>query len=281
LRCWAYHRCDPADAWGRKRRWKDETALLSEAQQQSWREFREKWTPGGYAEHLASQGVAVLGEHAFPDLLRQIDDPPVCLFMKGNVDCLRPVHIAVVGSRTPTRYGQYVTQRLVSGFIDADCAIVSGFMVGIDFQSHAVAQHCGGRSIGVLGYGFGEIYPRQLTRSAEEFLASGNLFVTEYAPGMPPIKGQFPQRNRIVAGLSAATVVVEAKESSGSLITAQYAIDNGRVVGAVPGPVDSLYSRGTHLLLRQGAVLVENSSNVLEEIGGISPKMTEKGLKTP
>jgi len=281
LLLWEKKGISAAEAWSRKRRWKAESESLSDEQQESWSDFRKQWTPAEYWESLLSQGIEILGQEQFPELLREIDDPPLLLFAKGNRECLRPAHVAVVGSRTPTRYGQWATQKIVAQLIQHDVSIVSGFMVGIDYQSHQVAVSVGGRSIGVLGFGFGEMYPSHLRRAAAEFLEAGNLFVTEYPPGLPPSKWQFPERNRVVAGLSAATLVVEARENSGSLITAQCAVDAGRVVGAVPGAIDNVYSQGTHLLLRQGALLVTSGEDILEELGLITPKKGQKNLKSP
>jgi len=266
IKVWERKGFTVAEAWSQQTRWKYRGFELSEQQQVALNEFRQTWTVEGYWQHLHQGGVEVLPHWQFPELLQQITDPPLLLFLKGNIGCLRPTHIAVVGSRTPTRYGQWATQRIVSQLLEKDVSIVSGFMVGIDYQSHQVAVQVGGRSVGVLGFGWGKMYPRHLSRAAEEFLAAGNLFVTEYPPGFPPSPGQFPARNRIVAGLAAATLVVEAREKSGSLITAQCALEAGRVVGAVPGPIDSVYSQGTHFLLRQGALLVESGRDVLEEL---------------
>lgn len=278
---WATKSVSPMEAWGRKRRWKEEAELLTEEQRTSWSDFRKRWSVESCCENLLTQGIEVIGVDHFPELLREVDDPPFLLFAKGNRACLRPTHVAVVGSRTPTRYGQWATQKIVAQLIQHDVSIVSGFMVGIDYQSHQVAVSVGGRSVGVLGFGFGEMYPSHLRRAALEFLEAGNLFVTEYPPGLPPSKWQFPERNRIVAGLSAATLVVEARENSGSLITAQCALDAGRVVGAVPGAIDNVYSQGTHLLLRQGALLVTSGEDILEELGLIPSQKGQKNPKSP
>lgn len=281
LKFWNEKGVTPAEAWNRKRRWKEESLLLTEEQRHTWADFRNRCTPEGFWETILAKGIEVLGPDQFPPLLREVVDSPLLLFAKGNKACLRPTHISVVGSRTPTRYGQWATQKIVAQLIEHDVSIVSGFMVGIDYQSHQVAASVGGRSVGVLGFGFGEMYPAHLRRAAAEFLEAGNLFVTEYPPGVPPSKWQFPERNRVVAGFSAATVVVEARENSGSLITAQCAVDVGRVVGAVPGAIDNVYSQGTHLLLRQGALLVTSGEDILEELGLITPKMGLKDQKSP
>lgn len=256
----------PEELWQNSRRWKNSKFAFSEEQRASWNLFRQRWSLQGYAEYLDQLEVKVIGQRDFPLLLREAPDAPLLLFLQGNSICLKPPHVAVVGSRTPTRYGQWATQKIVAGLVARDVAIVSGFMVGIDYQSHQVAVKAGGRSVGVLGFGFGQMYPAHLKRAAADFLEKGNLFVTEYPPQTEPRPWQFAARNNIVAGLSAATVIVEAKAKSGSLITAQCALDAGRVVGAVPGPIDSVYSQGTHQLLKQGAVLICSGDDVWQEI---------------
>lgn len=231
-------------------------------------QFKKRWSVEGYWQYVESKGITVLtaDDQAYPALLKQIPDYPLALFMKGNGLCLQQAGIAVVGSRRPTRYGQWVTQKLTADLAAYKTVIISGFMAGIDYQAHSAAVQCGLPSVGVLGFGFGQFYPAHLRRAADEFLSSGKLFVTEYPPNNPPTPGQFPARNRIVAGLSLATIVVEARQKSGSLITAQCALDYNRVVGAVPGPIDSALSCGTHYLIREGAVLVQSGKDVWNEL---------------
>ena len=232
------------------------------------KKFKEKQSLLEYGEYLNQQGIELVtpDQARYPATLLELLDKPLLLFCKGSLDCLRPVHIAVVGSRRPTRYGQWATQKLVTELSIQDISIVSGFMVGIDYQAHQSAQLNGMRSVGVLGFGFGTFYPAHLRQAAEEFLDAGMLFVTEYPPGRPPSKHQFPERNRIVAGLSRATIVVEAQEKSGSLITAQYALDNNRVVAAVPGEIESVHSYGTNTLIQQGALLIMKGEDLFAEL---------------
>jgi DNA processing protein len=232
------------------------------------KKFKQKWSLTGYGEYLSQKNIVLItpDQPNYPQALLQLSDKPLLLFCKGNLDCLRPTHVAVVGSRRPTRYGQWVTQKLVTELSTKDISIVSGFMVGIDYQAHQSAQLNGMRSVGVLGFGFGAFYPAHLRRAAEEFLEAGMLFITEYPPGRSPSKIQFPERNRIVAGLSQATVVVEAQEKSGSLITAQYALDNNRIVAAVPGEIESVHSYGTNTLIQQGALLIIKGADLLAEL---------------
>lgn len=232
------------------------------------KKFKEIWSLSGYEEYLAQKDIVLVtpDQPIYPQALLELSDKPLLLFCKGNLECLCPTHVAVVGSRRPTRYGQWAAQKLVTELSVQDISIVSGFMVGIDYQAHQVAQVNGMRSVGVLGFGFGTFYPAHLRRAAEEFLDAGMLFITEYPPGRRPSKIQFPERNRVVAGLSRATIVIEAQEKSGSLITAQYALDNNRVVAAVPGEIESIHSYGTNTLIQQGALLIMKGADVLAEL---------------
>lgn len=230
--------------------------------------FQKRWSVSSYWEHLVAHDIQVLSmdDAAYPGFLRQIPDYPLALFMKGDPSCLRPTCIALVGSRRPTKYGQWVTQKIVADLSEHDVSIISGFMAGIDYQAHLTALQLGLCSVGVLGFGFGSFYPAHLRRAAEEFLDAGKLFITEYPPDTPPAPGQFPARNRIVAGLSQATIVVEAQQKSGSLITAACALEYNRLVGAVPGSIDSASSSGTNHLIQQGALLVRSGEDIWNEL---------------
>lgn len=244
-------------------------SVVSQVQLDNWRTFQKRWSVPDYWQYLQAADIQLIQRADFPPLLQQIHHCPLFLYLKGDEKCLEPPHVAIVGTRTPTRYGQWATQKIAADLIGHGVTVVSGFMVGIDYQSHQSAMQLGGRSVGVLGYGLNHVYPAHLRRSAADFLARGNLFLSAYPPDQPPAMGQFPARNTIVAGMSAATVVVEARQKSGSLITAQCALELGRVVGAVPGPIDSVYSQGTHELLRQGAVVVSSGEDIWTEISSL------------
>lgn len=266
----------PIESWGRREWLRIAKKGVSTATLENIKKFQQTWTLQRYAEYLDDKKIRLVSyqDEVYPPLLRQITDFPLVLFTRGNLDCLRPQHIAVVGSRRPTQYGKWATQHIVSGLVGQDISIVSGFMVGIDYQAHVTAQMIGGRSVGVLGFGFDHFYPQHMESAAKKFLAENQLLITEYPPAIEPVGGQFAARNRIVAGMSSATVVVEAQQKSGSLITAQCAVDSGRVVGAVPGPIDSRLSDGAHDLIRQGAVLTRNAEDILSEISFTSTKIT-------
>nr|WP_322786317.1 DNA-processing protein DprA [Desulfofundulus thermocisternus] len=202
----------------------------------------------------------------YPRLLRNIFDPPPALFVRGSLSRLGEQAVAVVGSRRPTPYGLAVAEKLGEELARAGLAVVSGMARGIDSAAHRGALAAGGMTVAVLGCGVDVVYPRENRRLMEEIIRSGAV-VSEFPPGSPPEAWHFPVRNRIISGLSRATVVVEAAEKSGALITADLALEQGREVMAVPGPVTSPQSRGPNQLIKQGARLVEGAEDILEELG--------------
>jgi DNA processing protein len=201
----------------------------------------------------------------YPELLRQISDPPPVLYLHGDKQLLSTCCIAIVGSRASTSYGNRTAFALAKKLGDAGVTIVSGLALGIDAESHRGALAGDGGTIGVLGCGIDVLYPRQHGRLYKEIAEKG-VIVSEYPLGTPPEGFRFPARNRIIAGLSRGVVVVEAARKSGSLITAQFALDEGREVYGVPGQVDSFKSSGVHWLLQQGAKLVQSENDILEDL---------------
>ncbi|MBB5346893.1 DNA-processing protein DprA [Desulfoprunum benzoelyticum] len=201
---------------------------------------------------------------SYPELLRQIADPPPVLFLRGCKELLHRNSLAIVGSRASTAYGRR-TARSLAADLAPYLTIVSGMALGIDAEAHGGALAAGGGTIAVLGCGLDVIYPMQNRRLYEQIGQSG-LLVTEYPFGTSPEGFRFPARNRIIAGLSLGVLVVEAARKSGSLITAEMALESGREVFAVPGQVDSFKSEGTHWLLKEGAKLVQSARDVLEEL---------------
>lgn len=188
----------------------------------------------------------------FPPPLRAIPDPPPVLFALGRLELLGLPAVAVVGSRHPTRYGEQAARAVAGAAAAAGVVVVSGMARGLDAVAHHAALDRGGGSIGVLGNGFGVIYPAA-NRALYHRMAAEGLLLTEHPPGERPHAGSFPARNRLIAGLARVTVVVEAAAQSGALATASRALDQGREVMAVPGPVTSPTSVGTNLLIRDGA----------------------------
>lgn len=214
----------------------------------------------------------------YPRYLREIDNPPKYLYMSGSVPDI-PL-VAIVGSRRPTDYGRQVTYRLASELAAAGVGIVSGLAIGIDAVAHQAVVEAGGFTVAVLGSGLHQIYPARNRGLAQKLLASGGVMVSEQDVDMPPLRHHFPARNRIIAGLSLGVVVTEAAASSGSLITATFALDNNRQVMAVPGNVTSLSSAGTNKLLRSGASVVTGATDVLD-ILDIEAKLLQKQPATP
>ncbi|MDT3415037.1 DNA processing protein [Brevibacillus aydinogluensis] len=205
-------------------------------------------------------------EEAFPPLLRNIPDPPLALFYRGDVSLLKQPAIGVVGARKPTAYGRAACRHLVKQLAQTGMVIVSGLAYGIDAEAHRAALDAGAPTVGVMGCGIDQVYPVFHRRLYAEIGSSG-LLLSEYPPGTPAKPGLFPERNRIISGLSLGVLVVEAAERSGSLITADCALEQGREVFAVPGPIFSEVSAGPHNLLKQGAKLVTNAADVLDELG--------------
>ncbi len=200
----------------------------------------------------------------YPELLRVLPDPPPVLYVRGRRELLAGSCLAIVGSRAATAYGKRACRSLATG-ISPFLTIVSGMALGIDTEAHAGALAAGGGTIAVLGTGLDIAYPEQNRRLYEQ-IGDRGLLVSEYPLGSGPDGYRFPARNRIIAGISSGVLVVEAARRSGSLITAQIALDNGREVFAVPGQIDSMKSEGTHWLLKQGAKLVQSAQDVLEEL---------------
>jgi len=209
--------------------------------------------------------IITIVDKEYPFLLKQIYMPPYVLYCQGDTRLLRKKMIAVVGTRIPTAYGLQATKQIVKGLVEKDFIIVSGLAKGIDIEAHKQAISADGKTIAVLGSGFYHIYPREHTTMAEE-IKNNHLLLTEYPPYVKPHKSHFPARNRIISGLSLGTLVVEAKEKSGSLITAQFALNEGREVFAVPGSIFSPTSKGTNILIQEGAKLVMSIEDILTEI---------------
>jgi DNA processing protein len=214
------------------------------------------------------RGIDILIEShaAYPRALREIHDPPGVLFVRGTLKPDDALAVGIVGTRHGTQYGLRQAERLAGGLARAGLTIISGLARGIDAAAHRGALAAGGRTIAVLASGVLNIYPPEHDKLAEEVAAQGAL-VSESPPDAEPLAGMFPQRNRLISGLSLGVIVVEAAGRSGALITARHAMEQGREVFAVPGNVDSRASCGCHQLIRDGARLVESADDVLEELG--------------
>jgi DNA processing protein len=209
--------------------------------------------------------VLLAGEQGFPPLLEEIPDPPAFLYAWGDLTLLARPAVGIVGSRNHSAYGAAATRLLAAG-VARRAVVVSGMARGLDALAHAAALDAGGGTIGVLGNGFGVVYPAANRELYERMIARGCL-ITELAPGERPHAGAFPRRNRLISGLGGATVVVEAAPGSGALITADCALDQGRTVLAVPGPITSPTSLGCNRLIQQGAKPALSPEDILEELG--------------
>jgi DNA processing protein len=232
--------------------------------------FLATFDGAAYLRQLAADGIGWLprGDAAFPPRLRAIHDPPPGLFLRGRGDprLLGAPVVAIVGARSCTDYGAHVARSLARDLVAAGVVVVSGLARGVDGWAHRGALDSGGPTVAVLGCGVDRDYPRAHAALAAEIGRSG-LIVSEYPPGVLPAPWRFPARNRIVAGLSQATLIVEARERSGALITADFALEEGRDVLAVPGEITSALSRGTNELIRLGAAPVTGVADVLEVLG--------------
>ncbi len=209
---------------------------------------------------------------AYPRLLRETADPPLLLFLRGKREVLAGVHLAIVGSRHPTPGGAQTAFEFARHLAAMGLTIISGLAVGIDGAGHRGALAGGGVTLGVVGTGLDRVYPAQHRDLAHQIVERGAL-ISEYALGTPPRAGNFPKRNRIIAGISVGTLVVEAARDSGSLITARLAVEAGREVFAIPGSIHNPLARGCHALIRQGAKLVETAQDVLEELSPLADSL--------
>ena len=212
--------------------------------------------------------VLILDDGTYPALLREIADPPITLYVRGEWEaCLDAPCVAIVGSRRCSTYGQNVALMLARDLASRGVTIVSGLARGIDAAAHRGAIEAGGRTVGVLGTGIDEVYPRDHKKLAEDILARGGALVSQFPLGTPPIPENFPYRNRIISGLSLGVLLVEAAENSGSLITARLAMEQSREVFAVPGNITSRNSFGTNYLIKgAGAKLVQQWQDVAMEL---------------
>lgn len=231
--------------------------------------------PQQYVEGILRRGIKfiTINEILYPDRLRNISDPPNVLFLKSLlsteqiVDLTKRKIIGVVGTRKMTKYGEEVTAKLTCELVTAGFTIVSGMALGVDGVAHKTSLSSGGKTIAVLGAGVEVIYPPAHRELYNSIFEQGGVILSEVAPEKTVNRGIFPARNRIISGLSEAVLVTEGAIDSGSLITARAALDQGREVFAVPGPINSQMAEGTNFLLKQGAKLVTGIDDILETLG--------------
>lgn len=205
----------------------------------------------------------------YPTKLKNICDPPIVIYVKGNKKLLGEKSIAIVGCRDATMYGRKIAEKMAYNLSINNINIVSGLAIGVDSHAHIgtlKTKKNQGKTIAVIGNGLDDIYPKENKKLAENILESGGLIVSEYIVGIKPNKINFPARNRIISGLSDGVLVVEAKEKSGTLITVEYAIEQGKEVYAIPGNIDSVNSIGTNKLLKDGANFVTDVKDIINNM---------------
>ena len=225
-------------------------------------------------QRIEKAGVRVVArdEADYPKNLREVYDPPVVLYVKGTLSDRDALAMAIVGSRRTTLYGQEMARKLAFQLARVGVPVVSGMARGIDTAAHHGALQAKGRTVAVIGCGIDIVYPAENKKLAEEIVEKGGAVVTEFPFGVQPGPQNFPMRNRIISGWSLGTVVVEANLKSGALITANQAAEQGRQVFAVPGRADSILSRGTNKLIKEGAKLTEDAEDILNEFEYLLPK---------
>lgn len=232
-------------------------------------ETRKNLDPVTYAQRISESGTLwiTVFDADYPKLLKEIYDPPIVLYYRGMFPSQEVGSIGVVGTRKMTGYGRAVAEQFTKGLVDAGLTIVSGLARGVDSQAHLTAVSEKGQTIAVLGGGLNNIFPPENRGLAAKIASGFGAVISEFPPNSPSLPGNFPARNRIISGLSQAVIVIEAAEDSGSLITARLALEQGREVFAVPGPITSSLSKGPIGLIREGARAVFNPEEVLEELG--------------
>lgn len=244
--------------------------ILGEKLTNNFLEFRKEFSIEKYLENLDKQKInfIALSEIKYPVNLKKISNPPVVLYTKGKYEFNSlEKYLAVVGTRRVTSYGKSVTEMFASKLASEKIVIVSGLALGVDGLAHKSSLEVSGKTVAVLGNGVDMPFPRENQKIYDEIISSGGLIVSEYAPGTLPTIGTFPARNRIVAGISDGILVTEGASDSGSLITANYGLEFGRKVFAIPGPVTSNLSAAPLKLIEKGARLVVSPDDVLKELG--------------
>ncbi|SHH27730.1 DNA processing protein [Caloranaerobacter azorensis DSM 13643] len=222
--------------------------------------------------------IITIFDDDYPKHLKSIYNPPKVIYIKGSLESKDEVSIAIVGARKATAYGKWAAEKFAKELASLGITIVSGLAYGIDTKAHEGALIAEGRTIAVLGNGIDLIYPKT-NKALFEKIQNNGAIITEYPLGVQPLPYNFPMRNRIISGLSLGVLVVEASKKSGSLITAQMALEQGREVFAIPGNINSVYSKGTNLLIKDGAKLVMDINDIIEEITLLKNRIKTKRIK--
>ena len=232
-------------------------------------EKRRTLDPNTNLENIQKMGIKWVSvfDETYPEALKQIYDPPIILYYKGDILPQDSFSIAIVGTRKMTGYGKLVTEKFTSHLVKSGFTVVSGLARGVDSTAHLTALEVDGRTLAVLGGGLNHIYPPENIGLVTKIIGGKGAVMSEYPPDVPSLPGNFPSRNRIISGLSKAVLVTEADIDSGSLITARVAIEQGKDVFAIPGPITSALSSGPTQLIKEGARIVMNPDEILEEMG--------------
>lgn len=249
----------------------EQCTLINKINWSTIRDLEKEWIQN------PQQSILTWDQPSYPPLLLEIPSPPPVLFCRGNITLLKDAQIALVGSRKPSPYGLKLAQKFATELIGKGLTITSGLALGIDGASHQGALLAKGKTIAVLGSGLNHIYPFQHKRLAERIVAEEGLLIAEFEPAAPPMAKHFPQRNRIISGLALGVLVVEATVRSGSLITARLAVEYGREVFALPGAIDHQLAHGCNFLIQQGAKLVNNTKDIIDEIFHFLPHSGNQG----
>lgn len=238
-------------------------------------------TKDSFEEHMLKKlneenafAVTIFDED-YPAMLKEIDFPPYILYCRGSLKDINNLSLAVVGSRKATSYGKWAAEKFTRELSELGVNIISGLAAGIDAVAHITALKSGTKTVGVIGCGINVVYPKINEHLYNEIAENGGAVITEYTFGMQPMPNNFHDRNRIISGLSHGVLVIEAQERSGTLITAGHAADQGREIFAVPGNIDSIYSKGTNALIRDGAKITIGLNDIIEEIPMLKEKISQ------
>ena len=221
-----------------------------------------------YLEYIKKNNIEIItiNDEYYPIRLKQIYDPPLVIYLKGNKNILNDKSIAIVGSRICTNYGKEVARKIAYDLSTNNINVISGLAKGIDANAHIGSLNANGKTIGVMGCGLDIVYPKENEKLFNEIIKSGGAVISEYVVGTKPLARNFPRRNRIISGMSEGVLVVEAKEKSGTLITVDFALEQGKDLYAVPGNISSQNSYGTNELIKQGAKVATNAQDILEDV---------------